>query len=89
MTASAARSRTWIKVEDVWAELVDQKPSERYLKQSNRLVNLATKRLRILAGIKGLDETWRIVDEYGEAWDIRGIISNDRQFLILQLAHLT
>ena len=30
-----------------------------------------------------------MVDEYGEAWDIRGIICNDRQFLILQLAHLT
>ena len=69
---------TWVKVEGVWAELLEQKPSESYLPESKRLANRSTRRYQILAGVK-VDETMRVIDDYGKTWDIRGIMENDRQ----------
>ena len=77
---------TWVKVDTVWAELLQQKPSERFLKTSKRTVNMSTKRYRILAR-EDVNELMRVVDEWGQPWDITGIIKNDRQFLTLQLQH--
>ena len=77
---------TWVKVEDVWAEQVWVKPAERYLESSKRRANVSTKRFKILAGVD-VDETMRVIDDYGETWDILGIIKNDQQYLTLQLEH--
>ena len=77
----------WTRVDVVWAELVREKPSERYLEGSKRTVNLSIRRYRIHAGVVNVDETMRVIDDYGVAWDIQGIIKNDRQFLTLQLQH--
>ena len=78
---------TWVKVDLVWAELVDQKPSERFLKGSKRVKNQSTKQFRILAGVK-VNELSRVYDDYGVQWNVVGIIKNDRQYLTLQLEHL-
>ena len=90
----------WVELAQVWAEKFTTKPSEKFVNESKRLVNLSTVSFRINApvmpGPGGIgvepspfepNELDRVVDDDGTTWDIIGIVKNDRQFLTLQLAH--
>ncbi len=94
---------TWATLAKVWAEKVETKPSERFIKTARKTVNKSTASFRInalgadnpdvLAGgvVSSPDdpnELDRIIDDNGILWDIIGIIKNDRQFLTLQVGHL-
>ena len=71
----------------VWAEKLSTQPAERFIETSARTVNQSTAQFRIFQ--RGdLDETMRVIDDYGVQWGIIGIVLNDRQFLTLQVAHL-
>ena len=75
---------TWVKLDTVWAELVQVKPEERFIRQSNRTVNVSTKRFRLFTR-DDVDELMRVIDDAGKTWGIQGIIKNDRQYMTLQL----
>ena len=75
---------TWVTLAKVWAEKLEAKPSEKLSRTSARLVNTSTVQFRIWQ--RGdLDETMRVIDDYGVRWGIIGIIKNDRQYLTLEL----
>ncbi len=74
---------TWVHLAKVWAEKVQVKPAERFIKTSARTLNTSTAQFKILQ--RGdLDETMRVIDDYGVRWDIIGIIKNDRLYLTLK-----
>ena len=77
----------WVTLAKVWAEKVQVKPAERFIKTSARTVNKSTAKFRILQR-DDLDETMRVIDDHGVLWNIIGIIKNDRQVLTLQVGHL-
>ena len=77
---------TWVRVAEVWAELVSVRPRERYSQGAHRRVNETLTRYRILARAD-VDELMRILDDYGRSWDIVGIIKNGRQYIELQVQH--
>ena len=78
----------FVTLAKVWAEKLQVKPAERFIETSARTVNQSTAQFKILQ--RGdLDETMRVIDDYGAFWDIIGIIKNDRQYLTLQVAHTT
>ena len=78
---------TWVRLAQVWAEKVQVRPAERFIKAAARLVNQSTAQFRILQG-SNVDELMRVIDDNGVTWNIIGIIRNDRQFETLQVAHL-
>ena len=77
----------WVTVANVWAEKVQVKPAERFIKTSARTVNSSTAQFKILQR-EDVDETMRVIDDHGTRWGIIGIIKNGRQFLTLQVGHL-
>ena len=77
----------WQQVAKVWYELLETRPLEKFEQESNRLLNISTATFRILAPRVDVDETMRILDDQGTLWDIIGLISNDRQFLIIEVGH--
>ena len=77
----------WVTLAEVWAEKVQVKPAERFIKSSARTVNTSTAQFKILRR-EDLDETMRVIDDHGVLWNIIGIIVNGRQFLTLQVGHL-
>ena len=74
---------TWVKLDTVWAEKVQVKPSERFITNSATTVNKTTSRLRILARAD-VDETMRVIDGT-RTWGIIGIIKNNRHDMTLLL----
>ena len=61
---------TWVHLAKVWAEKLQVKPAERFIETSARTVNQSTAQFKILQ--RGdLDETMRVIDDYGVRWDIR------------------
>ena len=77
-------TETWATLAKVWAEKLDQKPGERFSNESNRQVNVSTKRYKILARAD-VNALMRVIDDNARTWGIVGIIKNDRQYLTLQL----
>ena len=77
----------WVTLAKMWAEKVQVRPAERFIKTSARTVNNSTAQFKILAR-DDLDEKMRVIDDNGVQWGIIGIVKNDRQFLTLQVAHL-
>ena len=72
----------------MWAEKLQLKPNERFIKTSARTVNTSTAQFQIMQREDlDLDETMRVIDDYGVKWGIIGIIKNGRQFVTLQLVH--
>ena len=78
---------TWVHLAKVWAEKLQVKPAERFIKTSARTVNSSTAQFKILQR-DDLDETMRVIDDHGVLWGIIGIIKNGRQYLTLQVGHL-
>ena len=78
---------TWVELATVWAEKLQVKPAERFIKTSARTVNTSTAQFKILQR-ENLDETMRVIDDYGVQWGIIGIVKNGRQYLTLQVGHL-
>ena len=74
----------WIKLATVWAEKLQVKPAERFIKTSARTVNQSTAQFKILQR-EDVDETMRVIDDNAATWGIIGIIKNDRKFLTLQV----
>ena len=77
----------WVTLAKVWAEKLQVKPAERFIKTSARTVNTSTAQFKILRR-EDLDETMRVIDDHGVLWNIIGIVVDDRRNLTLQLAHL-
>ena len=77
----------FVTLAEVWAERVSWKPKQKFVQGSARFVNISTSSFRIHQR-EDLDETMRVRDDYGAEWDILGIVSNDRQFLTLQVGHV-
>ena len=76
----------WVTLATVWAERVTWKPKQKFVQGSNRFVNISTSSFKIHQRTD-LDETMRVIDDYGAEWDILGIFTNDRQFITLQVGH--
>ena len=74
----------WIKLATVWAEKVQVKPAERFIKTSARTVNLSMAKFKILAR-EDVNELMRVIDDNGVTWDIQGLIKADSKFLTLQV----
>ena len=78
----------FVTLAKVWAEKLQLKPGERFIKTSARAVNTSTVQFRFMQREDlDLDETMRVIDDYGVMWGIVGIIKNGRQFVTLQLVH--
>ena len=76
----------FVTLAKVWAEKLQGKPGERFIKTSARTVNTSTAQFRFMQREDlDLDETMRVIDDYGVQWGIIGIVKNGRQFVILQL----
>ena len=80
--------KTWVTLAKVWAEKLEAKPSEKFSRGARRTVNTSMKQFRFMQRDDlDLDETMRVIDDYGVRWGIIGIIKNGRQFVTLQLVH--
>ena len=78
--------KAWVTLAKVWAEKLQLKPDERFIKTSDITVNTSTVQFRFLQRDDlDLDETMRVIDDYGVKWGIVGILKNGRQFVTLQL----
>ena len=79
---------TWVELDKVWAEKLEVKPGEKFVETSARTVNTSQAKFRILQR-DDLNETMLLIDDNAETWNIIGIIKNGRQFLTLQVGHLS
>ena len=77
---------TWTPLDKVWAEKLEVKPSERFIKTSARTVNTSQAKFRIRQR-DDVDERMRVLAD-GILWDIIGIRKNDRRYLTLEVGHL-
>ena len=75
---------SFVELAKVWAERVQVKPAKRFIKRAKRTVNTSQTQFRILRR-DDLDETMRLIDDYGVTHGIGGILKNGRQFVTLQL----
>ena len=77
---------TWVTLAKVWAEKLDPRPSEKFSEGSARTVDTSLKQFRLMQRDDlALDETMRVIDDYGIQWGIVGILKDGRQFVTLQL----
>ena len=77
---------TWVTLAKVWAEKLDPRPSEKFSQGSARTLDTSLKQFRFMQREDlDLDETMRVIDDYGVKWGIVGILKNGRQFVTLQL----
>ena len=78
--------RGWVTLAQVWAERLTWKPKQKFVQGSARFVNISTSSFRIHQR-EDLDETMRVLDDFGAEWDILGLMKNDRQFMTIQVGH--
>ena len=78
--------RGWVTLAQVWAERLNWKPKQKFVQGSARFVNISTSSFRIHQRTD-LDETMRVLDDFGAEWDILGLMENDRQFMTIQVGH--
>ena len=82
-----AEVMAWSTLAQVWAERLTWKPKQKFVQGSARFVNISTSSFKIHQRAD-LDETMRVIDDYGAEWDILGLMKNDRQFMTIQVGHL-
>ena len=76
----------WVTLAQVWAEKFNPRPSEKFSDGAARTVDTSLKSFRFhQRDDLDLDETMRVIDDYGVQWGIVGILKNGRQFVTLQL----
>ena len=77
---------SWVTLAKVWAEKLDPRPSEKFSASGARTVDTSLKQFRFHQREDlDIDETMRVIDDYGIQWGIVGITKNGRQFVTLQL----
>ena len=84
--AFGSEIEAWVTLAKVWAEKLATKPAERFAKTSARTVDTSLKQFRFMQRADlDLDETMRVIDDYGVRFGIVGIRKNGRQLVTLQL----
>lgn len=76
----------FVTLAKVWAEKLEVNPLEKFSEGAARTVDMSVKQFRFMQREDlDLDETMRVIDDYGVQWGIIGIVKNGRQFVTLQL----